>query len=35
VFAEIEAAFNRYAALVFPDQPMTAEQQLAFSRRSG
>jgi alpha-ketoglutarate-dependent 2,4-dichlorophenoxyacetate dioxygenase len=31
VFAEIEAAFNRYGILVFPGQPVTDEQQLAFS----
>jgi alpha-ketoglutarate-dependent 2,4-dichlorophenoxyacetate dioxygenase len=35
VFAEIEAAFNRHAVLVFPDQPLTDEQQVAFSRRFG
>jgi alpha-ketoglutarate-dependent 2,4-dichlorophenoxyacetate dioxygenase len=35
IFAEIEAAFNRYGILVFPDQPVTDEQQLAFSRRFG
>jgi alpha-ketoglutarate-dependent 2,4-dichlorophenoxyacetate dioxygenase len=35
VFAEIEAAFNRRAVLVFPDQPVTDEQQLAFSRLFG
>jgi alpha-ketoglutarate-dependent 2,4-dichlorophenoxyacetate dioxygenase len=34
-FAEIEAAFNRHGILVFPDQPVTDEQQLAFSRRFG
>jgi len=34
-FAEIEAAFNRYAVLVFPSQPLDDEQQLAFSRRFG
>jgi alpha-ketoglutarate-dependent 2,4-dichlorophenoxyacetate dioxygenase len=34
-FAEIEAAFNRYAVLVFPEQPVTDEQQLAFSRLFG
>ena len=31
VFAEIEAAFNRYGILVFPGQPVSDEQQLAFS----
>ncbi len=31
IFAEIEAAFNRHGILVFPEQPVTDEQQLAFS----
>jgi len=35
VFAEIEAAFNRYGILVFPNHPVTDEQQLAFSRLFG
>jgi alpha-ketoglutarate-dependent 2,4-dichlorophenoxyacetate dioxygenase len=35
VFAEIEVAFNRYGILVFPEQPVTDEQQLAFSRLFG
>ena len=35
VFAEIEAAFNRYAVLVFPNQPVTDQQQIAFSRLFG
>ena len=35
VFAEIEAAFDRHGILVFPEQPVTDEQQLAFSRRFG
>ena len=35
LFAEIEAAFNRYSALVFPVQSITDEQQIAFSRRFG
>src|SRR5262245_39277077 len=35
VFAEIEAAFNRCGILVFPEQPVTDEQQLAFSRLFG
>jgi alpha-ketoglutarate-dependent 2,4-dichlorophenoxyacetate dioxygenase len=35
VFAEIEAAFDRYGILVFPEQPVTDEQQLAFSRLFG
>lgn len=35
IFAEIDAAFNRHGILVFPEQPMTDEQQLAFSRLFG
>jgi alpha-ketoglutarate-dependent 2,4-dichlorophenoxyacetate dioxygenase len=35
VFAEVEAAFARYAVLVFPEQPVTDEQQLAFSQLFG
>jgi alpha-ketoglutarate-dependent 2,4-dichlorophenoxyacetate dioxygenase len=35
VFAEIDVAFNRYGILVFPGQPVTDEQQLAFSRLFG
>jgi alpha-ketoglutarate-dependent 2,4-dichlorophenoxyacetate dioxygenase len=35
VFAEIEAAFNRYGILVFPEQPVNDEQQLAFSQLFG
>jgi alpha-ketoglutarate-dependent 2,4-dichlorophenoxyacetate dioxygenase len=35
VFAEIHAAFDRYAVLVFPDQPLTDEQQISFSKRFG
>src|SRR5262252_5424842 len=35
VFAEVEAAFARYAVLVFPEQPLTDKQQLAFSRLFG
>ncbi len=31
VFAGIEAAFNRHSVLIFPDQPITDEQQMAFS----
>src|ERR1700726_3634076 len=34
-FAELEAAFDRHGILVFPEQPLTDEQQLAFSRLSG
>jgi alpha-ketoglutarate-dependent 2,4-dichlorophenoxyacetate dioxygenase len=34
-FAAIEAAFNRHGILVFPHQPVTDEQQLAFSRLFG
>ena len=35
VFAEIDAAFARYGILVFPGQPVSDEQQLAFSRLFG
>jgi alpha-ketoglutarate-dependent 2,4-dichlorophenoxyacetate dioxygenase len=35
VFAEIDAAFIRHAILVFPDQPLTDEQQIEFSKRFG
>ena len=35
VFAEIEAALNRHAVLVFPGHPLTDEQQMAFSCRFG
>jgi len=35
VFAEIDAAFNRFGILVFPQQPITDEQQLTFSRLFG
>lgn len=35
VFAEIEAAFNSYGILVLPGQPVSDEQQLAFSRLFG
>jgi alpha-ketoglutarate-dependent 2,4-dichlorophenoxyacetate dioxygenase len=35
IFVEIEGAFNRHGILVFPEQPVTDEQQLAFSRRFG
>lgn len=35
VFAEIEAAFNRYAVLVFRCQPISEEQQLAFAKYFG
>src|SRR3984893_9070008 len=35
LFAEIDAAFNRYGILVFPEQPVSDEQQLAFSQLFG
>jgi len=35
VFAEIDAAFNRHGVLIFPEQPVTDQQQLAFSRLFG
>jgi alpha-ketoglutarate-dependent 2,4-dichlorophenoxyacetate dioxygenase len=34
-FKDIFDAFNEYSVLVFPGQPMTDEQQIAFSRRFG
>jgi len=34
-FAEIEAAFRRASVLVFPDQRITDDQQIAFSERFG
>jgi alpha-ketoglutarate-dependent 2,4-dichlorophenoxyacetate dioxygenase len=34
-FAEIDAAFNRYSVLVFPDQHLTIEQHLEFARNFG
>ena len=33
--AEIEAAFDRYSVLVFPDQHLSTEQHLAFARNFG
>jgi alpha-ketoglutarate-dependent 2,4-dichlorophenoxyacetate dioxygenase len=33
--AEIEAAFDRYSVLVFPDQYLTADQHLEFARHFG
>jgi len=33
--AEVEAAFNRYAVLIFPDQKLTIEQHLDFARTFG
>lgn len=35
VFAEIHAAFNQYAILVFPGQPLTDDEQLAFTKLFG
>jgi alpha-ketoglutarate-dependent 2,4-dichlorophenoxyacetate dioxygenase len=34
-FAALEAALNRYAVLIFHDQPLSDEQQIAFSRHFG
>ena len=34
-FAEVEAAFIKHAVLIFPAQPLTDEQQIAFSRLFG
>ncbi|MCW5622657.1 MAG: TauD/TfdA family dioxygenase, partial [Burkholderiales bacterium] len=33
--AQIEAAFDRYAVLVFPDQKLTTDQHLDFARHFG
>jgi alpha-ketoglutarate-dependent 2,4-dichlorophenoxyacetate dioxygenase len=33
--AEVEAAFNRYAVLIFPDQRLTIDQHLDFARTFG
>lgn len=33
--AEIEAAMDRYAVLVFPDQPLDDDQQVAFAKHFG
>jgi alpha-ketoglutarate-dependent 2,4-dichlorophenoxyacetate dioxygenase len=33
--ADVAAAMDRYAVLVFPSQPLTGEQQVAFSERFG
>ncbi|WPZ35881.1 TauD/TfdA family dioxygenase [Thalassobaculum sp. OXR-137] len=35
VFSDIEAAFRRHSVLVFRDQPITDDQQIAFSERFG
>lgn len=35
VFAQISEGLTRYGVLVFPDQPLTNEQQVAFSKRFG
>ncbi|MDB5925811.1 MAG: hypothetical protein JWN13_4747 [Betaproteobacteria bacterium] len=35
VFAEIDAAFNRYGVLVFHGQPLTEDQQNGFANRFG
>ena len=35
VFAEIEAAFNRHAVLVFRDQRLSDDEQIAFSTLFG
>ncbi len=34
-FAEIEAAYDRYGVIVFRDQTLTPDQQIAFSKRFG
>jgi taurine dioxygenase len=35
IFEEIDDAYNRYSVLVFRDQKLTPEQQIAFARRFG
>jgi len=35
VFAKIDDAYNHYSVLVFRDQTLTPEQQIAFARRFG
>jgi len=35
IFAEVEQAFNRYAVLIFRNQPLTEDQQIAFAKRFG
>jgi taurine dioxygenase len=35
VFAEIEAAYDRYGVILFRNQHLTPEQQIAFSKRFG
>ena len=35
IFAEIEAAFHHYGILILPEQPVSDDQQLAFSRLFG
>jgi alpha-ketoglutarate-dependent 2,4-dichlorophenoxyacetate dioxygenase len=34
-FAQVHDAFNRYAVVVFPEQTLTDDQQIAFSERFG
>jgi alpha-ketoglutarate-dependent 2,4-dichlorophenoxyacetate dioxygenase len=34
-FAELRNGFARHSVLIFPDQPLTDEQQIAFSKRLG
>jgi taurine dioxygenase len=34
-FERIDDAYNRYSVIVFPDQRLTPEQQIAFARRFG
>ena len=35
IFEEIDDAYNRYSVLVFRDQKLSPEQQIAFARRFG
>jgi len=34
-FGQVRDAFNRYAVVVFPEQPLTDDEQIAFSERFG
>lgn len=34
-FGQVRDAFNRYAVVVFPEQTLTDDQQIAFSERFG
>ena len=34
-FADVKTAFEQHSILVFPDQPLTDQQQIIFSERFG